>query len=342
MKLLSHRKALILGLGAGVACCAIGGGIAACSSSSSGSGGSGGAGACTDMTALQIVFNPMYSAFISSTSQHTFLVPAIVTGVSGANVTWTASDPSAVAFAADPKTGGTTITIMKSGPVTIQAQAGNLCGTAPLNVTQATEDDWTTGNSRYNNANTIDLSGMTMPPPGGFMIPGPNDPSPLEPTDGGAGPACTNCHGATATGGIFQAVEHTPEQTGGFSDQELIDIVAHGIIPDGGYYDSTIIPYRFWQILHKWSDIATPDQQKAIVVYLRSLTPAPQTGKFNFGGFMPGGGGPPGMMMMPPTDEAGPPATDDGGTDTDASDAGTTVPDAAPDSTTPTGDATTD
>ena len=337
MKLLSHRKAVIWGLGVSVGCCAIGAGIAACSSSSSG--GSNGAGACTNMNALQIVFNPMYSAFISSTSQHTFLVPAIVTGVSGATVTWSASDPKAVAFAPDPKTGGTTMTIMKSGPVTIQAQAGNLCGSAPLNVTQNTEDDWTTGNARYNNTNLIPNLNMMRPPMGGFTFPGPNDPSPLEAADGGPGPACTNCHGATATTSIFQAVEHTPEQTAGFSDQELIDIVAHGIIPDGGYYDSTIVPYRFWQILHKWSDIATPDQQKAIVVYLRALTPAPQTGKFNFGGIMPGGG----MMMPPPTDDSGPPATDDGGTtDTDASDAAVTTPDAGADSTTPTGDATTD
>jgi hypothetical protein len=37
-------------------------------------------------------------------------------------------------------------------------------------------------------------------------------------------------------------------------------------------------------MLHQWSDI-TPDQQKGIVVYLRSLPPAAQKGAVNFGGF---------------------------------------------------------
>ena len=342
MKLLSHRSARLLG--ASVGCCAIGLGVAACSSSSSSGGSPDGtapaAGTCPNPS-LTISFNPMYSAFISSTSQHSFLVPAIVSGVSGATVTWGASDMSAVGFQADPSTGGTTITILKPGMVTITAAAGNLCGAAPLNVTQATEDDWTTGNGRYNNdaglINPFGGGGMMMgPPPGGFRVPSQSDPSPFEPADGGPGPACTNCHGPTATMQIFKGIEHTPEQTAGFSDQQLIDIVVNGIIPDGGYYDQSIIPYQFWQFFHKWKDISTPDQQKAIVVYLRSLTPAKQDGKFDFGGIMR-------MMPPPPADDSGtpPPADDAGDMDAGATDAAAT-PDAPPDSTAPTGDATTD
>lgn len=341
MKLLSPRNARILG--ASVGYCAIGLGIAACSSSSSGgspdgsTGGGGGGGPCTNPT-LSIVFNPMYSAFISATSQHSFQIPAFVNGVSGATVQWSASDSSAARFQVDQSTGGTMITVLKSGPVTINATAGTLCGSSVLNVTPSTEDDWTTGNARYNSdAGLINPFGgmggaMMGPPPGGFMVPSPSDPSPFEP-DGGPGPACTNCHGETATMGIFRGIEHTPEQTGGFSDQELIDIVVNGIIPDGGYYDPTIIPYRFWQFFHKWRDISTPDQQKAIVVYLRSLTPKKQDGHLDFNGLMPGGN-----MMPPPMDDSGPPPTDDAG----ETDAGTTPDAAPPDSTAPTGDATTD
>ena len=247
--------------------------------------------------ALTITFSPMYSAFISSTSQHSFVVPAIVTGLnlSAATVQWSASDPSAVDFAADQTTGGTTITVHKSGTVTIQAQVGNLCGSAPLNVTQNTEADWMAGNDRYNNMNTVPNpfasadGGPPMRPPGGFMAPDPNAPSPFEPADGGPGPACTNCHGPTATMGIFNGIEHTPEQTAGFSDQELTDIIVNGIIPDGGYYAANIIPYQFWHIFHKWRDL-TPDQQKGMVCYLRSLTPKQQDGHLDFNGIR--------MMMM--------------------------------------------
>jgi hypothetical protein len=340
MKLLSHRNARILG--ASVGCCAIGFGIAACSSSSSGgspdgSSGGGGGGPCTNPT-LTIAFNPMYSAFISSDSMHKFKVPAIVTGVSGAAVTWSATDPTAADFSADPTTGGTIILVHKSGPITIQAQAGNLCGVAPLNVTQNTDGDWMAGSNRYNNGNTLgnpfggggDGGMPMMPPPGGFRFPSPSDPSPFEPADGGPGPACTACHGVTATTNLFRGIEHTPEQTAGFSDQELTDIIVNGIIPDGGYYDPSILPYRFWQFFHKWRDM-TPDQVKGIVCYLRSLEPAKQDGHLDFNGIMMRGGGPPPMMEAGPSDEAS--TTDD---------AGTVVPEAGPDSSAPTGDATTD
>jgi hypothetical protein len=94
-------------------------------------------------------------------------------------------------------------------------------------------------------------------------------------------PACTNCHGETATGGLFTDVSHTPEQTGGFSDAEILNIVLHGTFPPGAYFDNSIVLYQVWQTWHQWADITT-DEQKGIIVYLRSLTPAPQTGEPNF------------------------------------------------------------
>jgi len=326
MKLLSHRTGWIFGASAGL--CAIGVGAAACSSSS-GNGAStnseAGAGATTctasSPNSLQILFNPMYSAYISSMSQHTFVVPvAIGTGVSSATVTWSASDPTAVKFAPDPSTGGQLITVQKSGMVTIFASAGGgtLCGSAPLSVTQSTDDAWSAGNARYNNGIAMgnpfggggDGGAPMGPPRGGFMMPSADAASPFEPADGGPGPACTNCHGPTATGGIFTGVEHTPEQTAGFSDEDLTNIIVNGIIPDGGYYNSSVVPYFIWQLFHKWRDM-TPDQVAGMVTYLRSLTPAPAGGKFDFGGRMPGGGGPP---MT--TEEAG--TVEEGGAESDA------------------------
>jgi hypothetical protein len=89
--------------------------------------------------------------------------------------------------------------------------------------------------------------------------------------------------------GPYKTVQHTPEQTGGFSDADLIGIFQNGTVPMGGYFDATIVPYAQWQGFHKWDVGDTPQN---MVVYLRSLTPAAQTGAANFGGgFMRGGGG---------------------------------------------------
>lgn len=333
MKLLSYRIAWAVGIGVGA--CAIGAVVAACGSSSSGGPANGGTSGtpggsddnCTHPDSLTIEFNPMYSASIPGSTTHTFQVPAIVTGVSGANVTWTTSDTTAAMTQPDPNTGGTLITVLKPGNITVFANIGGSdCGKAPLNVTAATEADWMAGNARYNNGNALinpfmmgmrDGGGPPMRPPGGFMTPAPGTPSFFEGSDGGAAPACTNCHGPTATGGVFQGIEHTPEQTGGFSDQELTDIIQNGLIPDGGYYDNTIIPYMFWTFFHRWTDMS-PAQVKGMIVYLRSLPPSPQSGKFDFNGLRrdggPGGGGPP------------PPMGDDSGSGEDSST--TTTPDA--------------
>ena len=322
MKLLRYRIAWAVGIGVGA--CAIGAIVAACSSSSSPSGGGPGGSAvggadnnCTHPNTQNIEFSPMYSASIPGSMMHSFQVPAIVTGVSNASVKWSASDSTAVGQQTDMTTGGTMITVLKPGDVTIYANIqGDLCGQATLHVTSSTEEDWMAGNMRYNNGNVLidpfanrGDAGMMR-----FMGFNPNAPSILEGPDGGAAPACTNCHGMASTSTIFKGIDHTPEQTAGFSDQELTDMIVNGIIPDGGYYDSTIIPYRFWQFFHRWSDM-TPQQQRGIITYLRSLTPTPQSGKFDFGGLQRDGG----MMGPPPT------MGDDGGGGEDSS---TTTPDA--------------
>ena len=113
--------------------------------------------------------------------------------------------------------------------------------------------------------------------------------------DGGT--ACTNCHGPTATNGPFKTVSHTPEQTGGFSDTDLANIILNGQVPEGGYFDPTVLvpscdggatctaqALGIWHYFHRWSDI-TPAELPGVICYLRSLTPQAQTGMSNFGGF---------------------------------------------------------
>jgi hypothetical protein len=218
---------------------------------------------------LTIAFNPMYSAFDGT---HTFQVPAVVYG-SNSQVTWIA-DPTLVGVQADTeRPNEILITALKSGTTTIVAQsADGKCASSPLNITAALESDWEIGNARYNDGKSLHLKAGATGAPG----------SPLEQsTSGMVMPACTNCHGETATGGLFTDVSHTPEQTGGFSDSEILNIVLHGTFPPGAYFDNSIVLYPVWQTWHQWADITT-DEQRGIIVYLRSLTPAPQKGAPNF------------------------------------------------------------
>ncbi len=272
-------------------------GLAACSSSSSNSlggpdssttGTDSPSGSCTMSSTLQIHYAPMYSAFVTDSTMQQFQVPAIVTKGSGPSetATWSASPADAVTFVTDPTSGGTIMTLKTAGPtVTITAQVGSECTTAQLTVTSAVEADWAVGNARYNNgvplvAGCIDQNLLPVLADAGIMVHLPPIPDSGCPD---AGPACTQCHGANPTGGFFQGVEHTPEQTAGFSDQDLVGIFANGTVPAGGAYNPNIIPYNFWQAFHTWSDIATPEQQKGMVVYLRSLAPAVEEGGLNFG-----------------------------------------------------------
>ena len=216
--------------------------------------------ACTQ-SALKITFSPMYSAVIPGDETHRFQIPVIVSGASQSGVVWSASDPSAVSVEPDALTGGALLTMLSSAknpgaPVTITATAVSTSGTAVLNITTATEDDWNAGEARYN-----DRIGP----------------------DAGPRAACTDCHSPTATAGAgFNDIAHTPEQAGGFSDQEILNIVQKGQIPDGGYFDPSIVSYKTWQSFHQWN--LTDPEQKGIVIYLRSLVPTAQGGTANFGG----------------------------------------------------------
>lgn len=250
-------------------------------------GGSATTGPCTGLT---IAFAPdMYSAFIPG-GMHKFQLPVEAQGVSDASVTWTAGDPSLVDIEPNPG-GGQMLTMLNSGMTTITAKTtSGACAQSTLHITAATEDQWQAGNMRYNNGNKLQQI-MTDGgiPTGNFMmfnIDPPDDP-----------PACTNCHGDTATSSYFKTVSHTPEQTGGFSDAQLIAIFTMAAVPMDGYFDSNLVPVFIWQFFHKWSDIQG-DAQQGMVVYLRSLTPKSQGGMFDFGQFMI-------PRLMPPTGTAG-------------------------------------
>ncbi len=355
-----------------------------------GSGDSGGGvstspGSCANPT-IPIVFSPMYSAYIPGSTAQTFQVPAVTTD--GNAATWSLSDPSqanlqAQSFSVDGvSTPGVMVTVAgigsggtavdTTGTVTLIAtEMGGACGSATLTITQNSEDEWNVGNTRYNDGNNLHLGGG--PPDGGFTRPEGGVPeggftrpegggggggggftltdggSPFE-TDGGT--ACTSCHGAQPNQPLFKDVQHTPEQTGGFSDSDLKAIILTGTVPDGGYFDPSVLDgllkqacddagttvgpdmpacaqkaYTTWQGFHRWTDI-TDDEIPGVIVYLRALAPEAQTGNSNFGG---GGGRRDGGGGGRRDGGGKPPGLDSGSTGSDGSaseDSGSTSDDA--------------
>jgi hypothetical protein len=208
----------------------------------------------------------MYSAYDGT---NTYQVPAVASGVDPSQLIWSADPANLVVLAPDPSTGGIMITTLGAGTATITAQitGSGLCGQATLTIDQATTDQWNAGNARYNDGVVIyGAPGQNAYPDGGGFV----------------DQACTDCHGPTATSGMFLDIAHTPEQTGGFTDTDLVGIFTMGLVPDGGYFDPSIVPYSHWQVFHQWS--MTADEAQSMVVFLRSLTPTSQTGSSNFGG----------------------------------------------------------
>lgn len=250
--------------------------LGACSSSESGdddddnegtagnagdNGGNAGGGSTAVGTELNadMLFSPMYSAF---DGEHEFKVPAIVNGYTG--VEWSAEDPTMVELVKNGDN-GVMITTRKAGTTRIIARAGSLSGSAEIHITEANPADWTLGEQRYNNGVPLPafdpMAAMGM----GFSIP--DDLS------------CKNCHGG---GAMALSVEHTPQQTGGYSDDDLIAIFTMGQKPPTAGWRSGI-PMFIYSMLHTWQ--ATAEEQKGVIVYLRSLEPASQ-GDIDFGGFI--------------------------------------------------------
>lgn len=223
---------------------------------------------------LQLAFSPMYSAF---DGVHEFKIPVIARNASGGAIEWSADQPGFVDIQIDDKTGGAMLTTLKAGTVTIQAKAGqSSCGTSVLTITAATPAQWEAGSVRYNNGKPLPMVQLDA---NGNPI---GDLSTIQAEIQANPPACTNCHGPTATSSFFRTVSHTPQQTGGFTDEEIKLAITNAVIPAGGYFDETIIPKQVWEYFHKWP--GTPDELTGLVVYLRALPPAAQGGKVDFGG----------------------------------------------------------
>ncbi|MDH5672142.1 MAG: hypothetical protein OEZ06_08335 [Myxococcales bacterium] len=226
---------------------------------------------------LVLLFSPMYSAY---DGVHDFKLPAIVQGVQGAK--WSANPADMVDLQPDSTTGGIMITTRKAGTVTIIARAGALSGSSELHITDATPEDWELGEMRYNNE--IPFPEINIPD-GGFPDGGFGDGGIPDGGFGDGGPgfdlpddlSCRNCHSSLATA---LDVEHTPQQTAGYSDEDLISIFTQGMKPEGAGFH-TPFPESVYTMFHTWE--ATEAEKKGLVIYLRSLTPKTQ-GALDFAG----------------------------------------------------------
>lgn len=232
---------------------------------------------------VKIIFSPMYSAFdgvqtyqVPATIDQAALDASAVDQVLVDSIKWKVDS----AFASQEKyaalPGGVLFTTKKAGTTTVTVDAktkGGLAvqGTAQLNITKAEPAEFEAGEARYNNNVAIDFGmlGMGgMPGMGGaasILSRIPKDAS------------CANCH----NNDMGLTVEHTPQQTAGYSDEELIQIFTMGAKPMGATFNSPflkMIPAQYvtmiYTALHTWQ--IDPEVAKGVVLKLRSIPPATQ------------------------------------------------------------------
>jgi hypothetical protein len=177
------------------------------------------------------------------------------------------------------------VTTKKAGTTTIKITATTKAGTkvkssAMLEISQANADEWAVGDARYNNGMMINWGDIFMQGRmqaqaammGGATSMGSCG---LPFSFGDAIPktsACGNCHDNSS--GI--TVEHTPAQTAGYSDDDLVQIFTMGKKPAGYMFTSNILKYVpmpdcVYATFHTWDiDDMT---KKGIVWKLRSIKP---------------------------------------------------------------------
>lgn len=207
-----------------------------------------------DTTAtLSVLPSPAYSGFDGT---HKFQIPLKVNGKTGA--TWKVDKPDLADIMATAD--GAMVTTKGAGTVIVTATLGNETGSTKLEITPHTAADWDVGDKRYNSG----IVAIVIKSDGGTPM-GPDD---IQYNKDGA---CTSCHGATAS---FLMVQHTPYQTGGYSDDELTTIFTKGMKP-AGVVQRSFIPAFYWGMFHTWN--ATDAQKVGLVTYLRALAPVSQT-----------------------------------------------------------------
>lgn len=178
--------------------------------------------------------------------------------------------------------GGNLYKTIKAGTTVVKVSATTVSGAkvrgeANLTIEKAEAGEWEKGDQRYNNSVAIDPNGVSamMSADGAAGLCGiPVEVMGMIPKDA----ACSNCHNAQNV----ISIQHTPTQTAGYSDEQLIEIFTQATKPAGSKFNSPI--FRFvsaemaeclYKSFHTW-DIPD-DVKQGIVLKLRSIEPAPQS-----------------------------------------------------------------
>jgi hypothetical protein len=238
-----------------------------------------------------IQFSPMYSAF--GGAQTYSLTPYVPSAdpaskdsdpVMVSTIKWTVDGAFAKQDPFADLPGGIKLTTKKTGKTTVSLTATTAAGTkvraeSALTIGAASDDDWAKGDMRYSGGMTIDFAAMfrngamMMPTASGMGVCGlPFNIMASIPKEA----SCTNCHN---TGANAIAVEHTPTQTAGYSDEQLISIFTQGQKPAGYAFNSVFLkmlpqPDCVYAMFHTWQ--IDEDTKRGIVLKLRSIEPKKQ------------------------------------------------------------------
>jgi uncharacterized low-complexity protein len=258
-----------------------------------------------------ISFSPMYSAFDDNAHEYA-LTPSVPSAaatskdadpVVAASIKWDV-DAAFVKRDEFPELANSVkLTTKKTGETTVKVTAKTLSGQsvrgeAKLTISKASQSEWDAGEARYNNGMMITWMRPTMAASGEGTcgLPVTID---LPKTS-----ACGNCHNSMANA---ISVEHTPTQTGGYSNEDLVNIFTTGAKPAGGTFNSPFLknapmPDCIYAAFHTWE--MTDDEKKGIVWKLRSIAPRVQE-EIDFGRLMMAAR----AMMQASGDMAAAPAT---------------------------------
>ena len=228
-----------------------------------------------------ISFSPMYSAFDGT---HEYAVtPSVPSAaensqdsdpVMASTIKWQIDNAYLKQDEFPELTAATKLTTKKAGKTMVKVTAKTLGGLqvrgeAELTISEASQAEWDAGEARYNNGMMITWMRPMMAAAGEGVC---GLPIVIDlPTTS----ACGNCHNPMNA----ISVEHTPTQTAGYSNEDLVNIFTTGAKPAGGTFNSPFLraapmPDCIYKEFHTWE--MTEDEKKGIVWKLRSIPPRVQ------------------------------------------------------------------